>query len=105
MDALHWLKKYNRHYKDIEIEPSNLNWMNNDDEAELPNDENEKLEYETEEEMKKFWNDHLVNGIAQNDHGPAKSQVTDVEDVSDDITYRFQGAVCNQFANKPSKKE
>ena len=55
--------------------------------------------------MRLHWNDHLVNGIQQQDTGPAKSQVADVEEASDDITYRFQGAVSNQFSSEPTKKD
>ena len=36
LDALWWLQKYNTSYKDIKIDESNLNWMENNHEAELP---------------------------------------------------------------------
>ena len=38
MNALRWLKKYNRHYDDIIIAEENMNWMNGNDEAEIPSD-------------------------------------------------------------------
>jgi hypothetical protein len=34
--ALHWLKLHNIHYHDIIITTSNLNWMNNEEEASIP---------------------------------------------------------------------
>ena len=105
MNALRWLKKYNRHYDDIIIAEENTNWMKGKDEAEIPSDSNQKFDYKTESEMRLHWNDHLVNGIQQQDTGPAKSQVADVEEASDDITYRFQGAVSNQFSSEPTKKD
>ena len=36
LNALRWLKKYNRDYTDVEIEESNLNWIENQQEQELP---------------------------------------------------------------------
>ena len=36
LDALFWLKKYNILYNDIEIDESNLDWMGNCEEKELP---------------------------------------------------------------------
>ena len=105
MNALRWLKKYNRHYDDIIIAKENLDWMNSNDEAEIPSETNQMFDYETESEMKLHWNDHLVNGIQQRDDGPAKTQVVDVEEASDDITYRFQGAISNQFSAEPTKKD
>ena len=38
MNALRWLKKYNRHYDDIVIAEENLDWMNGSEEAEIPSD-------------------------------------------------------------------
>ncbi len=35
LDALRWLKRYHRHYKDIIIQEANLSWMNGEAEAEL----------------------------------------------------------------------
>ena len=36
LDALKWLKEYNKEYSDIEIKESNLDWIENDNEQELP---------------------------------------------------------------------
>src|SRR5687767_12679367 len=36
IDALKWLKEYNKEYEDIEIKESNLDWIENKNEQELP---------------------------------------------------------------------
>jgi hypothetical protein len=36
LDALKWLKEYNEEYKNIEIKESNLDWIENKNEQELP---------------------------------------------------------------------
>ncbi len=36
LTALHWLKKYHKGYSDIEICDTNMDWMQNNSEAQLP---------------------------------------------------------------------
>ena len=36
LDALEWLKEYNVEYSNIEIKESNLDWIKNNNEQELP---------------------------------------------------------------------
>jgi hypothetical protein len=36
MAALHWLKKFNKQYNEIDICEANLSWITNGDEQELP---------------------------------------------------------------------
>ena len=47
LDELRWLKQYNVEYSNIEIEESNLDWIENNDAQELPGDlvqmDNEEL--------------------------------------------------------------
>ena len=35
LEALQWLKKYNKVYKDIELQESNLDWMEGSDESDI----------------------------------------------------------------------
>ena len=36
LSALHWLKRYNHLYSDIEIQPSNMDWIENGQEGSMP---------------------------------------------------------------------
>jgi hypothetical protein len=36
MAALHWLKKFNKQYNEIDLCEANLSWITNGDEQELP---------------------------------------------------------------------
>ena len=66
--ALRWLKRYNIEYQDIEIDESNLDWMNGEEEAELNSV-------------------HVIDQIAEDDEekdrGPAENQVFVPEEQAD----------------------
>ena len=76
LDALRWLKKYNRDYANIEIEESNLNWIENEVEQELPSHL-----IEMEEERNAYKN------LSSVDLGPSESQfLSGQENTTDDAS-------------------
>ena len=110
LDALYWLQKYNRHYNDVIVDANRLNWMDDQEEAELPNKENKRIYYEDVEYAEgygdsSFYKATVINGVTQQDKGPAASQVCDVKDSADDIDYNVEGVVHNSFHNKPNEKD
>jgi len=66
LNALKWLKKYNILYRDIVIVESNLDWIENGEEQELPCVEVEDNSQD--------------NHISQKDLGPSTDQIADVLD-------------------------
>ena len=55
LDALFWFQKYNRHYSDVIVDATKLDWIKKD-EAELPNTENKQVYY-TDVEYAEGYND------------------------------------------------
>ena len=102
--ALNWLKKYNKYYNDIIIRDSNLDWMEDREEADLPNDENQTIVVDEDMADVPMEGETVINGHVQRDEGPARSQVISVEEASEETIYRYLGAVRDTFPNDPGKK-
>ena len=51
LNALYWLKDHHKYYKDIEIAPENLEWMNGKDECEMTEEVLNIIENTTEEKI------------------------------------------------------
>ena len=65
LQALRWLKKYNKVYKDIEIQETNLGWMGDKDEMDL----DVAVSVSLEEEPKSVeHNDYDLNGASKDNH-------------------------------------
>ena len=67
LNALRWLKIHNKHYKNIVLDESRLDWMEGENEAQLPNVENKTVLYEEVEfakycDRKTFFNAETING-------------------------------------------
>jgi len=73
LDALIWLKKYNVHYSDIDIVETNLDWIENGEEQQLPTT---ILEEEIDEDVLRENNE---------DRGPAPQQVSYIANVDDQL--------------------
>ena len=87
-----------------------LDWMEGKNEAQLPNIENRAILYEDVEfakdcDSKTFFNAETINGIPQEDAGPAASQVVNVINNSGKINYSVEGVVQDKFSFEPSKKD
>ena len=70
LNALRWLKIHNKHYKKIVLDESRLDWMEGENEAQLPNVENKTILYEEVEfakdcDSKMFFNAETINEIPQ----------------------------------------
>ena len=92
LQALYWLKEHHPGYADINIKPSNLDWMNGTEEADLTTDVTDDDEINEEE------NDD-DNGN-ENDLGPSRSQVHDVEVSDEETAFR----VCGMYNQSPDAK-
>ena len=107
LNARRWLKIHNRHYRNIVLGGSRLDWMEGEDEAQLPNIKNKTIFYEEVEfakdcDSKTFFNAEIINGIPQEDAGPAASQVVDVINNSGEINYSVKDVVQDEFSFEPS---
>lgn len=75
LDALKWLKEFNVEYKNIQIEESNLNWIENNIEQELPANLIEMDDIEAAKNMP-----------ASEDMGPSESQtLSGLQNISDNL--------------------
>jgi hypothetical protein len=90
LDALRWLKKYSNSYKDIEIDESNLDWMGDNHEAELP--------VETMVDI-----DTSKNGD-EDDLGPSPDQVHDITNSLNDFEPCF-GNITEKYLDLPKEKD
>lgn len=90
MRALYWLIKHHRDYKfayetgELTIDPSNLNWMGEREEAELPSVAKLSRVYETQTEVDD-----------EPDYGVSKKQVHDPEQI-DDSPDECSGMTCRE---------
>ena len=76
--------------------------MNQKDEADLPSTENKRVyftmvKYADGYSDADFFKRTVVNGVPQNDDGPASSQVNEVKENASDIDYSVEGIVCQSF--------
>ena len=70
LNALRWLKIHNKHYKNIVLDESRLDWMEGENEAQLPNIKNKTILYEDVKfakdcDNKTFFNAETINRIPQ----------------------------------------
>ena len=114
LNALRWLKRYNHHYRDVEIDEDRLNWINGE-EAELPSINNRMIienppdSFDATDPKQKVttvddYEKRRVNDIVQEDFGPSKSQVYDVERNAPEIAYTNEGVVAQSFTSVPTAK-
>ena len=119
LQALYWLRRNNRHYADVQIDESRLDWIVGE-EQELENDNNTRVGEEEEKDSNAVVSDgdstdsndstdHVnkkqknnksctfatdtVGGHEQQDVGPSRSQVYDIEMASEDIAYTNEGVI------------
>ena len=97
LNALRWLKIHNKHYKNILLDESRLDWMEGENKVQLPNIKNKTIlykgvEFAKEYNRKTFFNAETINGIPQEDTRPA-SQVLDLINSSKEINYSVEGVV------------
>ena len=84
--------------------------MEGENEAQLPDIKNKTVLYKDVEfakdcDSKTFFNAETINGIPQEDDGPAASQVVDVTNDSGEINYSVEGVVQDKFSFEPGKKD
>jgi hypothetical protein len=94
LEALWWLKRFNRQYSDIDICEDNLNWITNGDEQELPmpcceEPIDPKTSVEAENE----------------DLGPSPEQIADQLQHADDPIEPCYGVSSEFNSNKPKQKD
>jgi hypothetical protein len=92
MAALHWLKKFNKQYNEIEICEANLSWITNGVEQELPIQSWEEPD-----------NPASLPGSHNEDLGPSPQQIADQVLGQDEPTCFGICTECN--ANKPKQKD
>ena len=102
LNALQWLKTHNRHYKDVHIDNSRLDWMKSDEES-LPSMHNKNKIYSEDSNERCFETNPIVNGHVQIDKGPAPSQIADVKESSGEIDYKFDGVIFDKKSSEPGK--
>ena len=85
LDALYWLKKYHKFYKDITIATSNLDWMEGQEEKELPCDVQEDIMEQKQQQTKTATTkEEEEEGdselVVEEDRGPSEAQISTVLD-------------------------
>jgi hypothetical protein len=92
LEALEWLQKHNPLYQNVKIEPSNLDWITNGIEQELPASVYQKTDVESEFQA------------ANEDRGPSEEQVAKIADKNPDIEQAY-GSLAEFNKHLPKEKD
>ena len=92
LDALKWLKKFNTHYRDIEILEENMSWIEDGIEQQLP----PTISEETREES--------FLHITDEDRGPSEAQICNITDGQDTMETSY-GTLSEFNSHMPKTKD